>query len=567
VLGLGPVFAYEWLTSTRRWQGYALRSLFVAGLLAALIVVWVTKGVTQPATIRGLAALGESFFLGVVGTQLTLVLLAAPAATAGAICLDRARGTMTHLLVTDLSNREIVLGKLAARLGPVLGLLGATLPFVAILSLLGGVDPDALVGAFFVTLGVAFLGCSLALVFSLWATKTHEALLGTYAVLGLCLLGDPMVSQFNRGTGMLLATPPMMTNPYMLAFAPYVAPGTVNWSDDLAFLGVCLALSCGLATLAVVRVRAVCTRDVVRTKARIWAFIGPFGERLGRWERVFQSVPGPSLDLNPVLWREWHRNQPSRWSRVVGGLFVGLATIFSLIAIATGTASTAAWVNGLQVSIGLLLFSVSSATSLAEERVRGSLDVLMATPLSTREIVLGKWLGTFRLVPPLAILAGVVVFGAAGGVVDRGVAALFVASYVLVAGAAVTSLGIAMAIWHSRLGRAVGLTVTLYVLVAVGWLFMALAKGPSPGFEDVSMGSPFFWTGQITFDCCNGQGALKHMPAAIFWLFITSFAALGFLKAGLATFNRCLGRVETAPAPLRTRRRSPVAPIAAKPIG
>ena len=27
-LGLGPVFAFEWITSSRRWQGYALRSLF-----------------------------------------------------------------------------------------------------------------------------------------------------------------------------------------------------------------------------------------------------------------------------------------------------------------------------------------------------------------------------------------------------------------------------------------------------------------------------------------------------------------------------------------------------------
>ena len=33
--------------------------------------------------------------------------------------------------------------------------------------------------------------------------------------------------------------------------------------------------------------------------------------------------------------------------------------------------------------LGLLLLSVSAATALAEERVRGSLDVLLATPLPT----------------------------------------------------------------------------------------------------------------------------------------------------------------------------------------
>jgi hypothetical protein len=39
-MGLGPVFVYEWITAARRWQGYALRSLFVLLLLAALVIIW-----------------------------------------------------------------------------------------------------------------------------------------------------------------------------------------------------------------------------------------------------------------------------------------------------------------------------------------------------------------------------------------------------------------------------------------------------------------------------------------------------------------------------------------------
>jgi hypothetical protein len=48
---------------------------------------------------------------------LCLSLLVAPAASAGAICLDRTRGCLVHLLVTDLSDTEVALGKLAAALG------------------------------------------------------------------------------------------------------------------------------------------------------------------------------------------------------------------------------------------------------------------------------------------------------------------------------------------------------------------------------------------------------------------------------------------------------------------
>ena len=124
-----------------------------------------------------------------IGTQLTLVLLAAPAATAGAICVDRARGTLMHMLVTDLSAGEIVLGKLAARLAPVLGMLACTFPVLEILTLLGGIDPNAILGAVVVTVGVAVLSCSLAMTLSLWAGKTHQALLLTYCGLVLVAAG------------------------------------------------------------------------------------------------------------------------------------------------------------------------------------------------------------------------------------------------------------------------------------------------------------------------------------------------------------------------------------------
>ena len=73
-----------------------------------------------------------------------------------------------------------------------------------------------------------------------------------------------------------------------------------------------------------------------------------------------------------------------------------------------------AWVNGFQVSIGLLLLSVMASTSLAEERARGSMDLILTTPLSTGEIVIGKWLGAYRVVPLLAVLPALVI--AAGAV-------------------------------------------------------------------------------------------------------------------------------------------------------
>ena len=104
-------------------QVYEGRSFFVLLVLVGLIVTWFSNknpnlGLSsRVSTSQHLARLGELFFYTMAGIQISLAILVAPAATAGSICIDRARGTLTHMLMTDLSNAEIVLGKLGAGFG------------------------------------------------------------------------------------------------------------------------------------------------------------------------------------------------------------------------------------------------------------------------------------------------------------------------------------------------------------------------------------------------------------------------------------------------------------------
>src|SRR5262245_35052560 len=127
-LGPGPVFVSESVAAARRRSTYALRSLAVLALLGGLLligweVVAQSERLAAGGSIRALSEIGTVFFITIATIQISLALLAAPAATAGAVCLDRARGTLAHVLVTDLSDGEIVLGKLAARLAPVFALV------------------------------------------------------------------------------------------------------------------------------------------------------------------------------------------------------------------------------------------------------------------------------------------------------------------------------------------------------------------------------------------------------------------------------------------------------------
>jgi hypothetical protein len=132
-------------------------------------------------------------------------------------------------------------------------------------------------------------------------------------------------------------------------------------------------------------------------------------------------------------------------------------------------------------------------------------------------------------------------------------------SYVIGCGAAVTSLGLALATWCPRLGRAVGLTVAAYVLATVGWMFLIVATmSPHPFGIPVISGSPFYGSLEITKEAWESARGGRHLGAILLWVFAHAGAALGLLLASLASFDRCLGRVETGlPAPGR-RDRKPV---------
>jgi ABC-type transport system involved in multi-copper enzyme maturation permease subunit len=236
--GVGPVFIYECLANSRRWQTYALRSVGVAVLLFAMGTIAWSRMRTTGNSARDYANLGEGYFIAMIGVELAVVLLAAPAATAGAICVDRARGTLEHMLMTDLSDPEIVLGKLAARLLPVFGLVACSWPVMAISSLLGGIDPIALTLAFAIILAVGVFGCTMALALSVWARKTHEVILATYTVFILGVLFWP-IWYFLSKAGPVSAPPPwaLLPNPFYVAFAPYAVPGKLDFWDYFVFFG------------------------------------------------------------------------------------------------------------------------------------------------------------------------------------------------------------------------------------------------------------------------------------------------------------------------------------------
>lgn len=553
----GPMFACEWRVAARRGSFQWVRAGFVAVLLAAIGFAWYATiqsyGVRTP--MRLMADLGESIFSAFAAVQLALVMVVAPGATAGAICLDRARGTLLHLMVTDLTAREIVLGKIGARLMGMLGLVLAAFPVMALMTLLGGIDPRQLAGAFAVTIGIAVLGCSLALLLSVWANKAHEVVMAVYLVWVAWILAWPVAILLYQtffgfvpmsmpwlGPGSWLA----LANPAWILFGPIQMGSKIGLTEQLGFAGATIAVSVVLVAVAAWRIRPSATTE----RSRSWIRL----PRIGLDLSLDRFLPGPSLDYNPVLWREWHRNRPSRWSRAVWwtyGLVAGGFTVWVL---------ADQYVRGyrfsepltitlvLVVGVGLLLLSVSAATVLAEERVRGSLDVLMTTPLSTRSIVLGKWLGGQRRAAWLAVLPAMLAIPPAW-TSGRWYGAFLIVAAVLVEGALIVSLGLWIATMTPRLGRAIGFSVGAYALVAIGWPLMVASLFYVAGGDvaEFLLGfSPLFDVGMLAEGIFRGRYAdwvFANQAYGTVWLLAKAGLAVVIYAIALIGFERRLGRI------------------------
>jgi hypothetical protein len=590
--GLGPVFVYESILNARRWQVYAARSFFVLVLLLGMVVVWIGKDqIVSPlrgrsTTFRQMAAIGQGFFYALTGIQVSLVLLAAPAAAAGSIGIDRARGTLVHMLVTDLSDTEIVLGKLAARLAPTFGLIATGVPVTALAGLLGGIDFGALAGSFVVSLVLAVLGCALALTISVWVAKLHEVLMAVYVAEGLWLLALPVWEGIS--VSMKIMGPPawfQKLNPFLLVFAPYSQPGFASAADYAVFTGVALLLAAALVGLSIARLRRVVVGQSGREEKASWR-----GLRLGK--RVFPSWPSPTLDGHPVLWREWHRNRPSKLARRLwAGLLLvawGLAAwgTYGIITEGVSTGSSP-FVAGFmfQLLFGFLMLSATAPTALAEEQVRGSLDVLLATPLATSAIVWAKWWGAYRRVLVLALLplyAGVFLAATAPDTPLYAIGAKWAQSLVpltncdrvlsfaccmadfLASGALIVSLGLLLATWGRRLGRAVALSVIAFFLTGIGWLFVVELLA----FRLRWMINPQRWIMICVTSLSPAAGPMNAIDVVIqvwfeprkpLWIGLGVVILIKWLVAGMLlgltiwTFDRCMGRVSEMRAPRRSQ--------------
>jgi hypothetical protein len=138
---------------------------------------------------------------------------------------------------------------------------------------------------------------------------------------------------------------------------------------------------------------------------------------------------------------------------------------------------------------------------------------------------------------------------------------VLIGGLVVAYGAAITSLGLALATWMPRMSRAIGLTAGLYVVVLIGAVAAgSLLFGRGTHHDDFGFAaaSPFWGVGYSSAlfggSVTSRDDYGRHAAWLAFWIVAYGLVTLGLLLATLKTFNRCLGRVDEMPSRRRRGR-------------
>ena len=186
----GPIIAREVLTAPRPLLFYVARASYVGLLFILMWTAWQSRvGFAAVSEIGVIAYFGHLLFRWFVLFQLTLMLFFAPLSAATSIAHEKDRRTFILLLMTDLRDVEIILGKLMASLLQILTLLATSAPVFFLCLLLGGVSPSQVLDVIAVTAASGLLGGSLGLLVALGRDRTFQSLALTVLSLVLALAG------------------------------------------------------------------------------------------------------------------------------------------------------------------------------------------------------------------------------------------------------------------------------------------------------------------------------------------------------------------------------------------
>jgi len=415
-----PLLRRELTELAQRRRTYLLRSvgalLLLGGVMYGLIEIvpalnpWGMAGapLTPVAGAMSMGALGSG---GVLFTFLIPMLFLAipalmPALCSTAIASEKEQNTFGTLLLTRLSPWNIVIEKLLSRIVPMATLLLLVSPVLAYLYSLGGVDPGLMFASVWLLLCECLLFASLSLFFSAWFPSTVATFVWSYIAAGLLLaigtifpvtgfgiwiqevgLWAIVVRSPGMGAGVPLASSSEL---FLELFGRSIVPG---------LLAVVLLI--GTRVVLVRRAFVGHSSFLITVFRSLDGFFKWLNQRTtGGIELMAESQALPGDD--PVTWRE--RNKKSlgqfRWLVRILVVLEGPTLFICATAVIFGLRFGSEILSVLLIllwTFAAILAAVKGTSLFAQERARQTLEPLLSTTLTSRELMEQKVRGTNRL--------------------------------------------------------------------------------------------------------------------------------------------------------------------------
>ncbi len=445
----GPIIAREFLTAPRPVRFYVTRAAFASVMFLLTWTAWQSLiGWRQVQDFGILARFGGVLYLLFALLQLTLLLFFAPLSAATAVSHEKDRRTFLLLLMTDLSDLEIVLGKLVASFVQILAVLVAGLPVLCLCALLGGISFGQVANLFAVTAASGLSGGALGLLIALWRDRTFQSVSLTILMVVLSVVAVEAIAFFFPDLTLFGVPIVEALNPYRATLAVlYPSPDQANaWrTSSLVYVTLRLLFAAGIIAFgtfmlrkwnpgksepreqreesleevveSIDEVESVSARDLL-AMAREGASAGssPAPSSPGSSEsheestglhvprRLHRRVAAAARPYrhpwdNPVLWRELKTRAYGTKPLIIKGIYVlifalGVYAFHSLSAgVAVPFGTNLALIPIAVAILSLMLINAQGVTALTSERDSGALDLLLVTELTPMQFILGKLYG------------------------------------------------------------------------------------------------------------------------------------------------------------------------------
>ena len=401
-----PLLAKELIEQAANRRTYAVRSAYAVLLLvtAWLLFYQILSTHTGTTSFQVLGQ-GQRMFQTMLSLQLAGIYLFMPAITCGVVTREQERGTLALLCITRLGPGTILLEKLASRLVPMFTFLLLALPLSAFAYSLGGVSQGELwFGIWLLALAAVQVG-SITVMCSAYFRSTTKAFIGSYlCVAALSFWCGPL------GVFFIL---PGRGSVEMNAFSTIVTLGVS---------GYCLVRARHFLSQRIFGP----PRDVVRDVLYDAGYSPPTNLE----ESLTRGISRRPVDLpddRPVAWRERAKVSLGPTGMYLRLFVFMVEIIILLICFVTWIDLSVSWSHFHSVrrveyspsalpAILFLLWFVTvpiivanSVNLVAIERSRQTLDVLLHTPLTGREILEQKlsgvnWVSRMLRIPLVTVV-------------------------------------------------------------------------------------------------------------------------------------------------------------------